>query len=303
MSNLFDTSAEWIVQHSGIHARRVTSGPFVGVESAPHPPDGLGPSGSLAVEAGREALHAAGLTGSDIGLLIVCTTTPDQAMPATSSTVSDALGITGGALDLNAACAGFSYGLITASGIIATGVDRVLLIGADTLTQITDWGDRSSAFLFGDGAGAVVIEAVPGEGSLLGADMGTNGALAQILFADHGERIVMNGPEVFRRAVLATVESAQRSLERAGVAPDDIALFVPHQANVRIMDAVAKRLGLPEGRTASVIEWTGNTCAASIPLALADAVGHNQLHDGDLILIAGFGAGMTWATVVWRWGC
>jgi len=216
--------------------------------------------------------------------------------------VSAALGIGGGAMDLNAACAGFTYGLVTAAGLIATGVDRVLLIGAETLTRATNFADRTNAFLFGDGAGAVVVEAVPGDGSLLGWDLGVDGSLVDILYADHGEGMVMRGQEVFRRAVRATVESATASLERAKVAASDIALFVPHQANIRIMTAVADRLGLPEDRVASVIGRTGNTSSASIPLALVDAVESGRVRDGDLVLLAGFGAGMTWASAVWRWG-
>ena len=150
-------------------------------------------------------------------------------------------------MDLNAACAGFTYGLVTAAGLVGAGMDRVLLIGAETLTRATNWEDRSNAFLFGDGAGAVVVEAVPGEGSLLGWDLGVDGTLVPLLYADHGSGMVMRGQEVFRKAVRVTVESAQASMERAKVSIDDIALFVPHQANLRIMDAAASRLGLAAG--------------------------------------------------------
>jgi 3-oxoacyl-[acyl-carrier-protein] synthase III len=298
---LFDTSDEWIVERTGIRARHTASGPFVEVQPETHPADGLGSTGRLAVDAGRIALEVAGLTGADVGLLILCTTSPDQSVPATSAAVAAHLGISGGAMDLNAACAGFTYGVVTAAGLIGAGMDRVLLIGAETLTRVTNWSDRSNAFLFGDGAGAVVIEAVPGPGSLLGWDLGVDGTLVPILYADHGSGMVMRGQEVFRRAVRATVDSARASLERAKVSVADIALFVPHQANARIMDAVSDRLGLPRDRVASVIERTGNTSSASIPLALIDAVEAGRCHDGDLILLAGFGAGMTWASAVWRW--
>ena len=178
----------------------------------------------------------------------------------------------------------------------------MLLIGSETLTRATNWKDRTNAFLFGDGAGAVVVEAVPGEGSLLGWDLGVDGRQVGLLYADHGEGMAMRGQEVFRRAVRVTVDSARLSLERAKVTIDDIALFVPHQANLRIMEAAATRLHLPPGRVASVIDSTGNTSSASIPLALVDAVEHGRLVDGDLILLAGFGAGMTWGSAVWRWG-
>lgn len=302
ITTLFETSDEWIVERSGIRTRRAATGPFVPDPPAGGPPHELGTTGTLAVDAGRLALERAGVAAADVGLVVLCTTTPDQLIPATSASVAAALGVGGGAMDLNAACAGFTYGMVTAAGLIGAGVDRVLVIGAETLTRATNWSDRTNAFLFGDGAGAVLVEATPGEGSLLGWDLGVDGSLVPILYADHGSGMVMKGQEVFRRAVRATVESATASLERAKVGIDDIALFVPHQANIRIMDAVADRLGLPRERIASVIDHTGNTSSASIPLALVDAADSGRLADGDLVLLAGFGAGMTWASAVWRWG-
>jgi 3-oxoacyl-[acyl-carrier-protein] synthase-3 len=302
MATLFETSDEWIVERSGIRSRYAATGPFVAEQPPNHPEGGLGTTASLAVAAGRQALDRAGLVGSDIGLLLLCTTTPDQLLPASSAAASAALGIAGGAMDLNAACAGFTYGLVTAAGLIGLGAERVLLIGSETLTRATNWADRSNAFLFGDGAGAVVVEAVPGEGALLGWDLGVDGSLVSLLYADHGSGMAMRGQEVFRKAVRVTVDSARLSLERAKVTIDDIALFVPHQANIRIMDALAARLGLPADRIASVIDRTGNTSSASIPLALVDAVEQGRLVDGDLVLLAGFGAGMTWSSAVWRWG-
>ncbi|MBV9659771.1 MAG: ketoacyl-ACP synthase III [Acidimicrobiales bacterium] len=302
LTTLFETSDEWIFERSGIRARRAATGPFVDPAPPPHPPEsGLGTTGRLAAEAGRIALERAGVDPKAISLLILCTTTPDQLIPASSASVAAALGISTGAMDLNAACAGFTYGLVTASGLIGAGAERVLLIGAETLSRATNWEDRTNAFLFGDGAGAVVVEAVPGEGCLLGWDLGVDGNLVSLLYAQHGSGMVMRGKEVFRRAVLATVQSANASLERAKLSIDDIALFVPHQANIRIMEAAASRLGLPLDRVASVIDRTGNTSSASIPLALVDALERGRLSDGDNILLAGFGAGMTWASAVWRW--
>src|ERR1700728_800040 len=163
IATLFDTSDEWIVERTGIHTRRAASGPFVSEQPLHHPPGGLGSTASLAIEAGRRALDVAGIDASEVGMLILCTTTPDQLIPATSAAMSHALGIGGGAMDINAACAGFTYGLVTASGLIANGLDRVLLIGADTMSRATNWSDRTNAFLFGDGAGAVVLEAVAGQ--------------------------------------------------------------------------------------------------------------------------------------------
>jgi 3-oxoacyl-[acyl-carrier-protein] synthase-3 len=302
MESLFDTSDQWIVERSGIRARRAATGPFVSPAPGVHPPGGLGTTASLAIEAGRQALDSAGTRPEEISLLVLCTTSPDQAMPATSSAVAGALGLGGGAMDLNAACAGFTYGLITAGALVSAGVGKVLLIGAETMSRITNWEDRTNAFLFGDGAGAVVLDSVPGPGSLLGWDLGVDGSLVDHLYADHGSGMVMNGKEIFRQAVRATVGSATTALKQASVGVEEIALFVPHQANQRIMDAVADRLGIPHDRIASVIDHTGNTSAASIPLALVDAVEAGRLNPGDLVLLAGFGAGMTWASAVWRWG-
>jgi 3-oxoacyl-[acyl-carrier-protein] synthase-3 len=300
---LFDTSDEWILERTGIRRRRAADGPFVHPKPSASPPQGMGTTAQMAADAGRSALRVAGLTGADIDLLVLCTTTPDQLVPATSSPLAHALSIKGGGMDINAACAGFTYGLVTSAGFIASGAQRVLLIGAETLTRITNWEDRSNAFLFGDGAGAVVVEAVPGEPALLGWDIGVDGSLQPLFFSDHGGTgMTMRGQEVFRKAVRVTVESATKSLERAKVSAAEIALFVPHQANVRIMDAVAERLGIPADRVASVIEQTGNTSSASIPIALTDAANAGRLSDGDLVLFAGFGAGMTWASAVWRWG-
>jgi 3-oxoacyl-[acyl-carrier-protein] synthase-3 len=301
IATLFETTEDWIAERSGIQSRRTATGPFVDPPPPDPPESGMGTTGALAVAAGREALERAGVNGADIGMLIVCTTTPDQVIPANSAVVAAELGVTGGAMDVNAACAGFTYGLVTACGLIYAGVPRILLVGSETLSRATNWSDRTNAFLFGDGAGAVVIEAVSGEGCLLGWDLGVDGNLVPLLYAQHGSGMVMRGKEVFRRAVVATVNSAQASMEQAKVTIDDIALFVPHQANARIMDAIAGRLGLPLEKVASVIGHTGNTSSASIPLALVDAVDAGRIASGDLILLAGFGAGMTWASAVWRW--
>lgn len=302
IATLFDTSDEWIFERSGIRQRRTATGPFVDPQPPAHPPaDGLGTTGTLAVQAAREALDRARVRPADVSVVVLCTTTPDQLIPANSSAVAGALGVTGGAMDLNAACAGFTYGLVTASGLIAAGAQRVLLIGAETLSRATNWADRTNAFLFGDGAGAVVLEAVPGEGSLLGWNLGVDGTLVPLLFAQHGAGMEMRGKEVFRRAVLATVESATLSLEMAKLTAADIDLFVPHQANKRIMDAAATRLGIAPERVASVISRTGNTSSASIPLTLIDAIEAGRVGEGANLLLAGFGAGMTWASAVWRW--
>jgi 3-oxoacyl-[acyl-carrier-protein] synthase III len=301
LKSIFDTTDEWIFERSGIRSRYVATGPFV-AETGAVDARGLGTTATLAVESGRQALDAAGVGPHDVDVLILCTTTPDLAIPATSAAVAGALGITGGAMDLNAACAGFTYGLISAASLMSSGAGPVLLIGAETLSRVTNWDDRTNAFLFGDGAGAVVLEPVEGPRSLLGWHLGVDGSLVDLLYAEHGSGMVMRGQEVFRKAVRATADSAEAALDRARVDASDIALFVPHQANQRIMDAVAERLGIRQERIASVIEWTGNTSSASIPLALVDAAERGRLAAGDLVLLSGFGAGMTFASAVWRWG-
>jgi 3-oxoacyl-[acyl-carrier-protein] synthase-3 len=280
-----DTSDAWIVERTGIRERRMG-----------------GTTSELAVEAGRAALARAGLEPADVDLLVLSTTTPDQMVPATSSWVHHELGLAGAAFDLNAACAGFVYALVVARSMLAAGHRRALVIGADTLSRITDQEDRGTAVLFGDGAGAIVIEAVEGHEMLLASDLGLDGSARPLLYCDHGGYMYMDGKEVFRRAVRVTVDSALRAFERAGVGAEDIALFIPHQANLRIVDAVNQRLGLDREHSALVLDKTGNTSSASIPLALAAAADEGRLSDGDLVLFSGFGAGMTWASAIVRWG-
>jgi len=284
LAAVLDTSDEWIRERSGIRERRIG-----------------GTTSGLAIEAGQAALDHAGITAKDVDLLVLCTSTPDQQLPATASTVQHELGLECGAFDLNAACSGFVYGLVTAYQFVAGGVDRILLIGSETMSRIIDWDERTTAVLFGDGAGALVLEAVDGEPSLLGWDLGSDGSLRSILDADIGGFMRMEGKEVFRRAVRVMIDSATRTMERAGVTADDIALFVPHQANIRIIESANAKLGFSMERTAVVLDRTGNTSAASIPIALDDAAANGQLKSGDLVLMIGFGAGMTWSSAIVRW--
>jgi 3-oxoacyl-[acyl-carrier-protein] synthase-3 len=279
-----DTSDEWIVSRTGIHERHI-GGSTIG----------------LSVESGRQALEMAGLDPARIDAVVLATTTPDKQW-GNAAAVQHELGLRCGAYDINAACSGFTYGLVTAHGLIAMGADRVLVIGTDTLSRITDWDDRATAPLFADGSGAVVLESVDGPGQLLGWDLDADGSLLPILQAEVGGVIRMEGKEVFRRAVRIMVDSAEKSMRHAGVTADDIALIVPHQANVRIIDAACQRLGISRDRAAVVLDRTGNTSSASIPLALADALDHGRVRNGDLILIVGFGGGMTAGSCVLRWG-
>jgi len=278
-----DTSDEWIFERTGIRQRHVG-----------------GSTSEMSIHAGQQALDSAGVTGEDIDLVIVATSTPDQLMPGTSATVHAELNIRGGACDMQAVCSGFTYALMAANGLIDTGLERILVIGADTLSDYVDWEDRSSAILFGDGAGAVVLErhSTP---TLLGFDLGANGNLRHIGYTDHDGKISMDGKEVFRTAVRAVTTSAKNAMERAGVTADQIDWFIPHQANVRIIEAIAGRLGIPMEKSVVTIQDTANNSAATIPIALDTAVRDKRVQPGDLLLLGGFGFGMTWASAVMRW--
>jgi 3-oxoacyl-[acyl-carrier-protein] synthase III len=290
LESRLDTTDAWIVERTGIRERR-RAGP--GETSA-----------SMAIEAGAKAIASSGRAPGDIDLVLVATITPAQTLPGNAPFVQHALGTSGGALDVNAACAGFVYALVTASAMLATGAaGAVLVVGSEALTRIVDPTDRATAVLFGDGAAAFVVESSTSDGALLAWDLGCDGSATDILSIPPGRQFLeMDGSEVFRRAVRAVAASTATTLDRAGLSGDDIDLFVPHQANHRIMRAVADRIGIPLARTASNLDRYGNTSAASIPLALAEAAEAGRVDDGDLVLLTGFGAGMTWATALLRWG-
>ncbi len=285
LAETMDTNDQWIRERSGIGERRVG-----------------GSTGELATEAGIQAIKNAGLTPDDIDLLIVCTTTPDQQLPATSAVVQRDIGLSCGAFDINAVCAGFLYSYVVAYGqiLMPGGPNRVLVIGSEALSRIVDWNDRGTAILFGDGAGAVVMER-HGQGELIAHDLGSNGDLQDILYADHGGYIRMEGREVFKRAIRAVSGSVKTALDKAGLTPDDIDVVIPHQANIRIIEAVCKSTGLAMEKTVNVIETTGNTSSATIPLCLGKADDDGLLEPGKIVLMTGFGAGMAWGTAVVRW--
>ena len=284
LSAMMDTNDEWITERTGIKRRHVG-----------------GSTASLSVESARKALAMARVDPASIDGLVLSTTTPDRTVPATSATVQDALGLRCGAFDVNAACSGFVYAYVVANGLLAIGAKRLLVIGTDTLSRITDWSDRGTAILFADGSGAAVVEATSDAGQLLGWDLDADGSLEHLLYAEVGGYIHMDGKEVFRRAVRIMVDSAQKSLAKAGLSAADINLCVPHQANLRIIDAACRQLGVPPERTAVVLQETGNTSSASIPLALFDAADAGRLKNGDIVLLVGFGAGMTAASAVIEW--
>ncbi len=285
LSARLDTSDEWIAERTGIRERRVG-----------------GVTSQMAIEAGARALERARMSGAEVGALVLATTTPDALVPGTSATVAAALGVSAGAFDLNAACSGFVYGLVVGSGLVQAGSGPVLVVGADALSRIADWEDRRIAVLVGDGAGAVVLRPVAGRGDLLSWNLNSDGSLRHLLTCDHGGYLWMDGKEIFRKAVRMVVDSAMRALTDAGLTPADVDVFVPHQANLRIIQAVCQRLGIPEERTSVVIDRYGNTSSASVPLALDHAISEGRVRPGDRLLLSGFGGGMTWASVVLRWG-
>ena len=305
LEELVDTDDTWIVERTGIRERRIATGDET--------------TASLGIAAGAEAIKSAGLTPDAIDLLVVATTTPEQLMPHTGAFIADGLSLRCGSFDLGASCSGYTYALVTAAALLTAGPLRhVLVIGSDTLTRNVDPDDRGTCILFGDGAAATVLSLSGDDGpGLLAWDFGCDGSATGVLgipaggsrlpstpenLASGGHYVKMQGREVFRRAVRAVVDSGMLALERAGVASSDVKWFLPHQANVRIIDAAAQRLGIPRERTIVNIERFGNTSAASIPLALAEAADDGRFADGDLILLSGFGAGMGWASALVRWG-
>ena len=301
LANIVDTSDEWIRTRTGIARRHVAA-----EDEA---------TSDLAAQAGQRALEAAGCAPEDIDAVLVATTTPDFTFPATACVVQDKLGVPAGAMafDLQAVCSGFVYGLSVADALIRGGqVERALLIGAETLTRLLDWEDRSTCVLFGDGAGAVVLEASEGAGTV--ADRGVlhtvaraDGRYRDLLFTDGGPsttgtvgKLRMQGREVFKHAVTRIAEAMQEVMETAGVTADDIDLFVPHQANVRILDATARKLGISPEKVMLTIEEQGNTSAASIPLALDAAVRQGRAQPGALLLLEAMGGGFTWGAALVR---
>ncbi|MXZ78223.1 MAG: ketoacyl-ACP synthase III [Acidimicrobiia bacterium] len=286
LAAVLDTSDEWIVERTGIHERRVG-----------------GSCLELGGQAAKIALKQAEIDATDLDLIICSTCTPDQVFPAVSNRIQNELGASCGAFDLNAACSGFTYGISLGQAQIAAGMERVLVVGVDTLSRFTDWDDRSTAILFGDGAGAVVMEpAIREDRGVLSTFMGSEGRFADLLICDFGDYIKMDGKEVFRQAVRVMVSASQKVLADAGLETSDVAAVVPHQANARIIESAMKRLDIPLEKAATVLQSTGNTSSASIPLAMDDAVSRGAITDGDVVLLVGFGAGMSVAAALLRWG-
>lgn len=304
LEQMVDTDNEWIVTRTGIRERRIAA-------------EGEATS-DLAFKAAGEALVNAGVAPEDLDLIIVATTTPDFPFPSTAAVLQGRLGARrAAAFDLQAVCTGFVYALSTADQFIKSGMYRkVLVVGAEVLSRIIDWKDRTTCILFGDGAGAVVLEAEKGENGILSAHLHADGNQYDLLYVPGGgsrvpvshelvdsreQYVKMKGNEVFRVAVSALESTALEALEYNGMTGEDIDLLVPHQANIRILNATAKKLGLPPERVVITVDRHGNTSSASIPLALHEAVKNGRVKDGSIILLDAFGGGFTWGSVLIRW--
>lgn len=296
-----DTSDEWIVQRTGIRQRHIAG---EGETTA-----------SLGEAAARAALDNAGLTAADLDLIILATSTPDNTFPATAVNIQNRLGMHhGAAFDLQAVCSGFIYAVTTADAYIRGGLARrVLVIGAETFSRILDWSDRTTCVLFGDGAGAIILEAQEGEGTIadrgvLTAKLRSDGAHREKLYVDGGPsttgtvgHLKMEGREVFKHAVGMITDVIEAAFEATGTTAEDIDWLVPHQANRRIIDGSAKKLGIPLDKVVVTVDLHGNTSAASIPLALNTAAADGRIKKGDLVLLEAMGGGFTWGSVLIRW--
>jgi 3-oxoacyl-[acyl-carrier-protein] synthase III len=297
LSTLVDTSDEWIVERTGIRERRIAA-----------PEEALT---DIARPAARAALADAGVEAGDIDLLVCATVTPDMMFPTASALLADELGMPdAAAYDLLAGCTGFVYAIAQAYGMVASGLSqRALVVGGDVLSKILDWTDRSTLILFGDGAGAVVVEPVT-EGGFLGFELGADGGGGEHLwlpgsgsrhFDDPEAFVKMNGREVFKFATRVMVYSAEQILDKCGLTVEDVDVYVPHQANVRIIDHAVRKLGISAEKVVVNVDRYGNTSSGSIPLALADAVADGRLRKGELVLMTGMGAGLTWGSALVEW--
>lgn len=305
LESMLDTSDEWIKTRTGISERRIAAAKET--------------SATMASRAAFAALEVADLSPNKIDLIIAATSTPDHLMPSTASLIQDSIGATNaGAMDINAACSGFVYALSVGSGLIAGGSHQnVLVIGTDTMSRILDYTDRGTSVLFGDGAGAVVLRATEDVTGVLSSSLGSDGSGAHLLWIPGGgarhpasletvqnrmHYIKMNGNEVYRFAVNVMTKASLQVVKDAGLTLDDIELFIPHQANIRIIQSAAKSLKVPIEKIFTNVERYGNTSAASVPIALCEAIEQGRVKAGEHIVLVAFGAGLTWAATVIRWG-
>jgi len=304
LERIVDTSDQWITERTGIKERRIAADD----ETA----------STMGTAAARQALSAAGVSPEQLDLIITATVTGDMTFPATACLMQAALGAgNAGAFDIGAGCTGFVYGLSVASQFVESGVyDHILVVGTEKLSFITNWSDRTTCVLFGDGAGAAVLGPCESDRGILGFELGAEGTGGDLLCVpsggslrpltherlDAGEHYLrMNGREVFKFAARALSDSPARVMARLGIAPSEVAMLIPHQANSRITEAAIKRLNVPSERVYSNVERFGNTSAASIPIALSEAVGRGLIRDGDIVILTGFGAGLTYGTCAMKW--
>ncbi|MCP8968297.1 beta-ketoacyl-ACP synthase III [Ectobacillus ponti] len=288
LEKVVDTSDEWIRTRTGIEERRIA--------------DDSTDTSHMATAAAKAAIANAGISPEEIELILVATVTPDSPFPSMACLVQERIGAhKAAAMDISAACAGFMYGMITAQQFIQNGVYKhVLVIGCEKLSKITDWSDRNTAVLFGDGAGAAVLGPVSEGRGILSFELGADGRGAPHLYQN--DYIVMNGREVFKFAVRQMGDSCMNVLEKAGLTKEDVDFLVPHQANIRIMEASRQRLELPVEKMSKTVHKYGNTSAASIPISIVEELENGKIKDGDLIVLVGFGGGLTWGAVALRWG-
>lgn len=290
LEKIMDTSDEWIRTRTGIEERHIAG-------------DDQDTS-DLAYEAAENALKNAGISAEQIGLILVATVTPDQPFPSVSCMIQERLGaVNAAAMDISAACAGYIYGLVTAKQFIENNAyDYVLVVGVEKLSKIVDWSDRNTAVLFGDGAAAAIVGKVSEGRGILSYELGAAGSGGKYLYQNEDNHITMNGREVFKFAVRQMGQSAMNVIEKAGYTKNDVDYLIPHQANIRIMESARQRLDLPPEKMSSVIQKYGNTSAASIGNAIVEDLENGKIHDDDLIVLVGFGGGLTWGAVAIKWG-
>ncbi|MBU8570050.1 beta-ketoacyl-ACP synthase III [Bacillus stercoris] len=290
LEKMVETSDEWIRTRTGIEERRIAADDVY--------------SSHMAVAAAKNALEQAEVAAEDLDMILVATVTPDQSFPTVSCMIQEQLGAKKAcAMDISAACAGFMYGVVTGKQFIESGTYKhVLVVGVEKLSSITDWEDRNTAVLFGDGAGAAVVGPVSDDRGILSFELGADGTGGQHLYLNEKRHTIMNGREVFKFAVRQMGESCVNVIEKAGLSKEDVDFLIPHQANIRIMEAARERLELPVEKMSKTVHKYGNTSAASIPISLVEELEAGKIKDGDVVVMVGFGGGLTWGAIAIRWG-
>ncbi|MCY7784242.1 MULTISPECIES: beta-ketoacyl-ACP synthase III [unclassified Bacillus (in: firmicutes)] len=290
LEKMVETSDEWIRTRTGIEERRIAADDVY--------------SSHMAVAAAKNALEQAEVAAEDLDMILVATVTPDQSFPTVSCMIQEQLGAKKAcAMDISAACAGFMYGVVTGKQFIESGTYKhVLVVGVEKLSSITDWEDRNTAVLFGDGAGAAVVGPVSDDRGILSFELGADGTGGQHLYLNEKGHTIMNGREVFKFAVRQMGESCVNVIEKAGLSKEDVDFLIPHQANIRIMEAARERLELPVEKMSKTVHKYGNTSAASIPISLVEELEAGKIKDGDVVVMVGFGGGLTWGAIAIRWG-